>query len=199
MRTNANTIETSTGSLSAAPAYAWELSVNALTHMRIRATAFTSGTQVWTCLPGAYATEPIPAAQVTATQPVSGTVTATGTVTITNPFGSSYNVVTTASTNAAFIKAAAGAVYEISISNPTATAAYVKLYNKASAPTVGSDVPIQTIVVPATSATAVPISIEYGQVGKRFTTGIAIAVTAAPAATDTAVAVAGIQINATFI
>ncbi len=77
VRTNANTIETTSGNLSAAPAYAWEASVNALTNFRVRATAFTSGTQTWRLLPGAYATEPIPAAQVTATQPVSGTVTAT--------------------------------------------------------------------------------------------------------------------------
>lgn len=77
VRTNANTIELTTGNLSAAPAYAWELSVNAYTNFRVRATAFTSGTQVWTFQPGTYATEPIPAAQASATQPVSGTVTAT--------------------------------------------------------------------------------------------------------------------------
>lgn len=77
VRTNANTIELTTGNLSAAPAYAWELSVNALTNFRVRATAFTSGTQVWVFQAGTYATEPIPAAQVSATQPVSGTVTAT--------------------------------------------------------------------------------------------------------------------------
>ena len=77
IRTNANTIELTTGNLSAAPAYAWELSVNALTNFRVRATAWTSGTQTWVMVPGTYATEPIPAAQVSATQPVSGTVTAT--------------------------------------------------------------------------------------------------------------------------
>lgn len=76
VRSNANTIETTTGNLSAAPAYAWELSVNALKYFRVRATAFTSGTQTWTFVPGTYATEPIPAAQVSGTQPVSGTVTA---------------------------------------------------------------------------------------------------------------------------
>ena len=77
IRTNANTIELTTGVLGAAPAYAWELSVNALTNFRVRATAWTSGTQTWVMAPGTYATEPIPAAQVSATQPVSGTVTAT--------------------------------------------------------------------------------------------------------------------------
>ena len=77
IRTNANTIELTTGNLSAAPAYAWELSVNALTNFRVRSTAYTSGTQVWVFQAGTHATEPIPAAQVSATQPVSGTVTAT--------------------------------------------------------------------------------------------------------------------------
>lgn len=75
VRSNANVIETTTGVLAATPVYAWELSVNALTHVRVRATAHTSGTATWRILPGAYATEPIPAAQVSATQPVSGTVT----------------------------------------------------------------------------------------------------------------------------
>lgn len=76
IRSNANTIETTTGVLAAAPAYAWELSVNALKYFRVRATAWTSGTQVWTMIPGTYATEPIPGAQISGTQPVSGTVTA---------------------------------------------------------------------------------------------------------------------------
>lgn len=63
IRTNANTIETSTGNLSATPVYAWEASVNALTNFRVRATAYTSGTQTWRFQPGAYATEPIPGIQ----------------------------------------------------------------------------------------------------------------------------------------
>ena len=193
IRTNANTIETATGNLSAQPAYGWELSVNALKRVRVRATARTSGTQSWRFVQGTYATEPIPGAQVSATQPVSGTVT------ITNPTGTTYNVVTAASTNSAVVKATAGTLYEITISNPTATAAYVKLYNKATAPTVGTDVPVMTIPVPATSATTMPIALTFGQVGKRFATGIGIACTAAAVATDTGVSVVGIQINATYI
>ena len=192
IRTNANVIETTTGNLSAQPAYGWELSVNALKRVRVRATARTSGTQSWRFVQGTYATEPIPGAQVSATQPVSGTVT------ITNPPGTTYNVVTAASTNSAVVKATAGTLYEITISNPTATAAYVKLYNKATAPTVGTDVPVMTISVPATSATTMPVAIPFGQVGKRFATGIGIACTAAAPANDTGVSVAGIQINATY-
>jgi hypothetical protein len=73
VRSNANTIETATGALSAQPVYGWELSVNALKRVRVRCTALTSGTQTWRLVQGTYATEPIPAAQVTATQPVSVT------------------------------------------------------------------------------------------------------------------------------
>lgn len=69
VRTNANTVELTTGNLSAAPAYAWKLSVNALTNVRVRATAWTSGTQTWRFILGSYATEPIPAIQ---THPVTG-------------------------------------------------------------------------------------------------------------------------------
>ena len=76
VRSNANTIELVTGVLGAAPAYAWEVSVNGMNFFRVRATAFVSGTQVWQFQPAPYATEPIPAAQISGTQPVSGTVTA---------------------------------------------------------------------------------------------------------------------------
>lgn len=62
-RTNANTIETTTGSLSAAPAYAWRITVNSYTTIRVRATAWTSGTQTWRILPGAFATEVSPVVQ----------------------------------------------------------------------------------------------------------------------------------------
>jgi len=77
IRSNANTIELTTGVLAATPAYGWEASVNGLAFVRVRATAHTSGTATWKFLPGTYATEPIPGAQVSGTQPVSGSVTAT--------------------------------------------------------------------------------------------------------------------------
>lgn len=73
IRSNANTIENSTGVLAATPAYAWELSVNGLTGIRVRATAHTSGSATWKIQRGTYATEPVPGAQVSATQPVSFT------------------------------------------------------------------------------------------------------------------------------
>ena len=72
VRTNSNTIETTTGALAATAAYGWELSVNALKWFRVRATAHTSGNMRWFMMRGSYATEPIPAIQ---THGITGTVT----------------------------------------------------------------------------------------------------------------------------
>jgi len=63
VRTDSNTIDTSTGALSATPVYAWELNVAAYAYFRIRATAHTAGTAAYTLKPGAYATEPVPSSQ----------------------------------------------------------------------------------------------------------------------------------------
>lgn len=76
VRSNANTIETTSGALAATPAYGWECSVNGLKWFRVRATAHTSGLASWIIQPAPFATEPIPAAQVSATQPVSATLVA---------------------------------------------------------------------------------------------------------------------------
>lgn len=189
VRSNANTIETATGNLSAQPVYGWEMSVNALKRVRVRATARASGTQSWRFVLGTYATEPIPAAQVSATQPVSGTVTATP-VTPSTTFTNS-----AATTNATSIKASAGTLWSVSVSNTNAAARFLKLYNKASAPTVGSDVPVLTVVIPATSV----ITVNGGSNGIRFATGIAFAITAAATDADTtAVAAAEIKVSTTF-
>jgi len=203
IRSNANTIETATGTLSIAVgaglAYSWEASVNAYQYARVRCTTAVtaSATATWIAQRGSYATEPIPAAQISGTQPVSGTVTVTGTTT-TPVSGTNTNIatlVTAATTNATSVKTSAGTLFEVTFSNITATPAYVKLYNKASAPTVGTDIPIATFPVAANAT----VTYEFGAIGKRFTTGIALAVTGAAAATDTTAFVAGMQINGTYL
>jgi len=109
--------------------------------------------------------------------------------------GTLYSLNTAATTNAAFIKASAGSLYELTISNVTATPIYVKLFNLAVAPTVGTSVPIITFQIAANTTS----TYEFGPIGKRFSTGIAIAATGAAAATDTSVAVAGVQITGTYL
>lgn len=141
------------------------------------------------------------AAAAAGTQQVAGAVTVSGPVTIpagvtvTPVTGTAYSLVTLASTNAGVVKGSAGTLYEITVSNATATATWVKLYNKATAPTVGTDVPVLTI--PAAAGACVALNL--GALGKRFPTGIAIAVTAAAVASNTGVAVAGCQIHGTYL
>lgn len=200
VRSDSNTIENGrTASSLAAGAgqlYAWELSVNAVRWFRIRCTSnvTTNSVATWMIVRGTYATEPIPAVQP---HPVtgSGTFTVAGSVTASSPTGSAISVVTTASTNASIQKNSAGNLFEITASNPTATAAFLKLYNKASSPTVGTDVPILTIPIPANGQ----VSLSFGNLGKRFTNGIAMAVTALIAANDTGNSVAAVQISGTYV
>ena len=196
VRSNANTIETATGNLSIQPIYAWELSVNALSRVRVRCTARTSGTQNWLFKLGTYATEPIPAAQVSATQPISGSVTVSGTATATPVTPTASNINSVGSTNAAFIKNAAGTIYNIIASNTNAATRYVKFYNKASAPTVGTDVPVLTIAVPTNGT----VQANMGVLGHRFATGIAIAITTGAADSDTgAVAANEVKVLTSYI
>lgn len=64
-----NVVETSTGTISAAPAYAWDLDISGYTYFRLRATAHSSGTAVYTIQQTDVAVYTI--------QPVSGNVSAT--------------------------------------------------------------------------------------------------------------------------
>ena len=181
IRSNANTIELTTGVLAATPAYAWEASVNGLSFIRTRATAHTSGTATWKFQRGSYATEPIPGAQISGTQPVSGTLTSAGTTTNTPVTPTQSFINSAATTNATAVKASAGTVWSIICSNVNAAARYVKFYNLAVAPTVGTSVPAFTILVPAGQT----VNITGGSNGIRFGTGIALAITTGMADADT--------------
>lgn len=188
VRSNANTVETASGVLAATPAYGWEASVNAYKWFRIRATAHTSGTAAYIILPGSYATEPIPAVQVTGTQPVSGTVTATVVNATANPSvpTTPYFLNAAATTNGALIITGTSNVSSFYATNEGASVAYVKLYNKATAPTVGTDVPEMIIPVPA-AVSGVPgvANPNIGFHGFRFALGLGIAVTRNAVYTDT--------------
>ena len=105
------------------------------------------------------------------------------------------NAVTSASTNATALKTSSGTVFNITISNLTASPVSFKLYNKASAPTVGTDTPLLCITVAAGSTE----SRNFGRLGKRCGAGIAYAVTANPAISDTTAASAGAILNIDFV
>ncbi len=106
---------------------------------------------------------------------------------------STYRVLWPNNTTGVVILAAPGQLMGYEVFNLNAAARFVKLYNKATAPT-GSDTPIRTIVVPGGTAGSGAIR-STAMVGTNFsaglsirvTTGIADADTGAPTASETAV------------
>lgn len=83
-------------------------------------------------------------------------------------------------------KASPGRLYGWSVSNANAAAIYVKLYNKATAPTQ-ADTPVMTIRVPAAAAVAFSSIIGIGftaGISARAVTAVADNSVAAPAAND---------------
>jgi hypothetical protein len=95
-----------------------------------------------------------------------------------------YHKVSAASTNADTIKASAGVVTGYHVGNNGTAIRYVKLYNLAANPTVGTSVPVVTLLVPKGSGANIPLDPPLG-----FDVGIAIAITANMADSDaTAVA-----------
>jgi hypothetical protein len=78
-----------------------------------------------------------------------------------------------ATTNATSVKASAGVVGGYALYNNTAAVKCVKFYNKASAPTVGTDVPLFTVIIPASSSVHYPA----GMGPTKFSLGIAYAIT----------------------
>jgi hypothetical protein len=129
----------------------------------------------------------------TATQPVSGTVTATVTAGTVNPVvpATPYILNSAASTNEVLILTGTSGLQAFYATNTGATIAFVKLYNKATAPT-SSDIPAMILSVPAAVA-GVPgvCTLPIGFSGFRFALGLGIRITGAVADNDTTAVAAG--------
>lgn len=99
-----------------------------------------------------------------------------------------------ATTNATAVKGSAGQVYNIQCFNVNAGVRYLKLYNKATAPTVGTDTPVKTLAIPGNTAGA-GFVIGWPQ-GLAFSLGIGFALTTeATDAGTTGVALNEITVN----
>lgn len=123
---------------------------------------------------------------------ISGTVNTTETALIA-PTVSTLN--SAATTNATSVKATAGNIYTITLSNNGAAAAYFKLYNKATAPTVGTDTPVDVIPIPASGF----VTVDSAR-GIRFATGIGFAITNLIADSDTTAVAAGqVKVHISYI
>lgn len=189
IRSNANTIELTSGVLASTPAYAWEASVNGLSFVRVRSTAHTSGTATWKFQRGSYATEPIPAAQISGTQPVSLTSTtitaiSAGTTLIgdvglqvrANATGAPtpFNINSPATPAGQIVKASAGRLFSLQLSNSNASARFLKVFNSTTV-TMGTTSALYEIELPPNR---VPVSVTL-PLSAGATTGLAIAITGA--------------------
>lgn len=99
-----------------------------------------------------------------------------------------------ASVNATSAKASAGRLYSVNGYNAKASVVYIKFYDKATAPTVGTDVPVLTLACPASSA------FQFDLGGFVFLTGIGYGLTtdAADAGTTALLAADVLGLNVAY-
>ncbi len=110
--------------------------------------------------------------------------------------GTTFTLLSAASNNLTSVKATSGAVHSISLFNFGATTRFVKLFNKASAPILGTDLPILTIPI----APGAYFTETFGFMGLRSPLGIAMAITANAADADaTAVAAGDVRVTIAFV
>ncbi len=105
-----------------------------------------------------------------------------------------HSIVSAASTNATSVKGSAGQVYKLTVTNNSTSARYFKFYNKATAPTVGSDAPVWRVMIPASGG-----FVDEFVLGLPFATGIAYALTTGAADSDSgSVGLSEVLVNLTY-
>lgn len=108
---------------------------------------------------------------------------------------STARVIAAASLNPTVVKASPGQLYGWQMSNASAAVKFVKFYDKASAPVVGTDVPKLTIAIPAGAS----LDREFVN-GLAFAAGIAVATTGLVADTDVTILAANdVVLNLAFV
>lgn len=105
-------------------------------------------------------------------------------------FGAPKHYVSAASTNSTLVQGKATLLTGIVTGNSNGAAYYLKLYDKATAPTCGTDAPVMTIVIPANGTTTTPLA-----PGALFSLGLGFCLTGAFADSDTTNAATGVSIN----
>jgi hypothetical protein len=92
-----------------------------------------------------------------------------------------------AGNNSTLVKSSAGRVYKITGYNAATTLRFLKLYNKTTAPVVGTDTPVNTFALPPSK----DFDIDFGIIGRSFATGIGFGLSTGVADADTGALVAG--------
>lgn len=111
-------------------------------------------------------------------------------------YGTVGKLLSAATTNATLVRNAPCNIGFLSAHNLSAAVKFLKIYNKVTAPTVGTDTPVMVIPIPPNSHVAVPIP----AAGYRLSVGMGLAITGGAADTDTtAVALNDVVVNWGYI
>ena len=192
-RTNApSALESVTGVLTATPIYSWMLSIGGFKYLRIRVMAHIMGSATWSVTATNAAmifntAVPPSAVALNASTSVIGDVggfaraTTGGLATVSRLASSA------ASTNATVAKSSAGRLYKVQAFNNANNPLFLKIYNKATTPTVGTDTPIATLALPS----KVKYDLDFDLIGLYCSLGISFAITANAADNDTTAIAAG--------
>jgi hypothetical protein len=106
-----------------------------------------------------------------------------------------YKLICAASVNNTLVSTGLRALMGLHISNDTASKIYVKMYNKATAPVAGTDVPVEVFMVPANSFRDIDSGFFHG-VG--YALGLGFATTGLQADNDTTAVAAGVTITVRY-
>ena len=110
-----------------------------------------------------------------------------------------FRLISTASTNATVVKASSGIITTITaVSLSEETVSYLKLYDKATSPIVGTDIPIMTIPIPTNlQGAGIVIPIPNGLF---FLNGISLSITSGVIDSDTGSILANnVVLNFTYL
>lgn len=149
---------------------------------RLQCTAYTSGT----IIAKGFGTSNAPAFYNPGTTSVSLVPSAF------NGASSHAHILSAASTNSTLVRGSTTTINTITLSNNGAGVAYFKIYNQVGAPTVGTDIPVATILIPINGTVVIP-----GSNGMRYATGFGYAITGGAAVADTT-AVTAAQVTGTI-
>jgi len=115
--------------------------------------------------------------------------------------GTPFHLVAANTNNSTLVAKGTHVVTSVQLGGVGSAPAYLKIYDKATAPTCGTDTPIATLIIPAasTAANGGGSNVAYGDTGLLVVNGLGICVVTGIADNDnTAVAAATFVVNVNF-
>lgn len=104
-----------------------------------------------------------------------------------------YSFLSAASTNSTLLYPGSSLLQNIIVINTTSTQYFLKIYNKATAPTCGTDTPALRIPIPPTASGGGVVAMGTGDM--KFPLGVGVCLTGAIADNDSTVAATGVALN----